>query len=136
MTEKKERFIAASLAELEKLNPITEKIIGCAYTVSNTLGAGFLEKIYENSLVHELRKSGLSVQQQIPVQVFYDGILVGEYVADLLVEGSILIELKAVNMLDESHKAQVVNYLKAAGLHLGLILNFGVKRIEIKRVVN
>ena len=120
--------------DLADLNPVTEKIIGCAYTVSNTLGAGFLEKVYENALAHELRKIGLRVTQQHPVRVEYDGVLVGEYFADLLVEDCIVVELKAVKVLDEAHWAQCLNYLKATGLRLCLLLNFGKPRVEIKRI--
>ena len=117
------------------VNKITEKIIGCAFRVSNTLGAGFLEKVYENALAHELRKSGLAVLQQHPVTVFYDDVVVGEYFADLLVEGCVIVELKALAKLDESHFAQSLNYLKATGQQFGLLLNFGTPRIEVKRVV-
>jgi GxxExxY protein len=122
------------LKELEDLNPTTEKVIGCAYTVSNTLGAGFLEKVYENALAHELHKCGLKVQQQKPIQVYYDEVIVGEYFADLVVENTVLIELKAVKALDESHQAQCINYLKASGLRVCLLLNFGKSRLEIKRM--
>lgn len=122
------------IEELAKLNPVTEKIIGCAYTISNGLGFGFLEKVYENALAHELRKSGLRVQQQHPIKVWYDGILVGEFIADFLVEEKILVELKAVKALDENHQAQCINYLKATGLRLCLLINFGNRRVEVKRV--
>jgi GxxExxY protein len=115
---------------------ITEKIIGCAYTVANTLGAGFLEKVYENALAHDLRKAGLAVTQQAGVDVNYDGVVVGEYVADLLVENEILVELKAVKALDNVHMAQCMNYLKATGLQVCLLINFGAPRIEVKRVLN
>lgn len=124
------------IKELEKLNPITEKVIGCSYTVSNTLGAGFLEKVYENALFHELQKAGLKVLQQHPVQVLYDGIVVGEYVADLIVEDCVIVELKSVKALDEIHQMQCLNYLKATGLHLCLLLNFGSRRVEIKRLAS
>ena len=132
MTTDGHRF--TQIQELESFNPITEKIIGCAYTVSNALGAGFLEKVYENALAHELRKAGLKVQQQHPIQVQYDGIVVGDYVADLLIEDCILVELKAVKALDEIHQAQCLNYLKATGLRLCLLINFGNRRVEIKRL--
>ncbi len=121
-------------ADLSSLNPVTEKIIGCAYTVSNTLGVGFIEKVYENALAHELRKAGLRVLQQHPVQVWYDGVAVGDYFADLLVDDCVLVELKAVRALDEAHWAQCLNYLKATNLRLCLLLNFGKTRIEIKRI--
>lgn len=118
------------------MNEITEKIIGCAYTVANTLGSGFLEKVYENALAHEIRKKGLAVEQQSAIQVLYDGIVVGDYAADLIVEGSAIVELKVVKALDEVHVAQCLNYLKATGLHVCLLLNFGAPRLEIKRLVH
>jgi len=128
----KHRFV--NLEELDRFNPITEKIIGCAYTVSNILGAGFLEKVYENALAHELIKAGLKVQQQVPIQVRYDGLVVGDYLADLLVEDCVLVELKAIQGLEDVHKAQCINYLKATGLRLCILLNFGTMRVEIKRI--
>ena len=115
---------------------VTEKIIGCAYTVANTLGSGFLEKVYENAMAHELRKAGLVVQQQAGIAVNYDGVIVGDYVADLLVENVVLVELKAVKGIDNVHFAQCMNYLKATGLQVCLLINFGTPRIEIKRVLN
>ena len=117
-------------------NKITEKIIGCAYTVSNTLGAGFLEKVYENALALEIRSIGLNVQQQAAIQIKYKGTVVGDYLADLLVEDRIILELKAVKQLDSIHLAQTLNYLKAANMKLGLLINFGQPRIQIKRVRN
>ena len=132
MNADKRRFMNSE--DLDRYNPITEKIIGCAYKVSNTLGCGFFEKVYENALAHELRKAGLKVQQQVPIQVRYDGLVVGDYVADLLVEECVLVELKAIQSLEEVHKAQVINYLKATGLRLCILLNFGVPRVEIKRI--
>ena len=123
-------------AELEKLNLLTEKIIGCAYTVSNTLGIVFLEKVYENALVVELRKNDLNFVQQSPIQVTYKGIIVGDYVADLLVEDAVLVELKAVKALDENHLAQCMNYLKSSNFRVCLLINFGTKRIQIKRIIN
>ena len=118
-----------------ELNRVTERIIGCAFVVGNTLGVGFLEKVYENALVHELRKQGLQVEQQRPVEVWYDGVIVGNYQADLLVEDSVITELKAVTALNPVHFAQCMNYLKATGLTLGLLINFGNPRVEVKRVV-
>jgi GxxExxY protein len=115
---------------------ITEKIIGAAFTVSNTLGAGFLEKVYENPLAYELRQMGLKMEQQKAAPVHYQGVLVGDYVADLLVEGCVPVELKAVKGLDESHLAQCLNYLKATGLRHGLLLNFGTSKVQVKRVVH
>ena len=115
---------------------LSETIIGCAYAVANTLGSGFLEKVYENALAHELRKKGLHVEQQFPISVKYDGVVVGEYVADMLVEAKILVELKAVKEIEDMHKAQCINYLKATGLSTCILINFGTPRIQIKRLVN
>ncbi len=119
-----------------ELNQVTEKIIGCAFTVSNTLGAGFLEKVYENALAYELRKSGLKVGQQCTIQVKYDGIVVGDYLADMFVEDCVLVELKTVKLIDDSHVAQCMNYLKATGLNICLLFNFAKPRLEVKRLVN
>jgi GxxExxY protein len=116
-------------------NLITEAVIGGAYKVSNTLGSGFLEKVYENALGIEVRKAGLEVVQQHPINVKYDGAIVGEFVADLLVQGEVLIELKAVKAMDEIHMAQCLNYLKATGLKVCLLINFGNPKVEVKRVM-
>jgi GxxExxY protein len=119
-----------------RLNGITEQIIGCAFTVANTLKRGFTEKVYENSLAHEMTKNGLLVAQQVGIIVHYDGVVVGTYAADLLVENTVLVELKAVKTLDGSHNAQCLNYLTATGLPLCLLLNFGNPRLEIRRIIN
>jgi GxxExxY protein len=115
---------------------MTEKIIGCAYKVSNCLGPGFLEKVYENAMCHEIGKTSLKFSQQQPINVIYDGLVVGEYYADLLVENEIVVELKAVKQLDASHFSQCMNYLKASGKTVGLLINFGSAKVEIRRVVN
>ena len=115
---------------------VTERIIGCAITVSNTLGCGFLEKVYEAALAHELRKAGLHIQQQHCVSVLYDGIVVGEYRTDLLVDQTVIVEVKATKAVDPAHEAQLLNYLKATRLRVGLILNFGTPRLGIKRMMN
>lgn len=120
----------------KKLDDITKIIIGSSYKVSNALGTGFLEKVYENSLSHEMRKAGLFVENQKKLQVYYDNIIVGDYVADLIVENQVLIELKVVRALNEAHFTQCLNYLKTTKLKLGLLLNFGTRRIEIKRIIN
>ena len=119
-----------------RLDRITKKIIGCIYMVSNTLGSGFLEKVYENALTLELRKNGLQVKQQHGLQVRYDGLVVGEFAADLLVEDKVIIELKATKALDDIHVAQCLNYLKATGLSVCLLVNFGKPKAEIRRIVN
>jgi GxxExxY protein len=122
--------------EREVLNSITEKIIGCAYIVGGKLGNGFVEKVYENALAYELNRTGLFLEHQHRIQVRYDEVIVGEFVADLLVERSVLVEVKAVKALDEIHFAQCLNYLKATGLRVCLLINFGKPKVEIKRVVN
>jgi GxxExxY protein len=123
-------------ADRDGLNGLSGQVIGCAFTVLNTLGAGFLEKVYENALAYELRAAGLNVIQQRSVTVFYRDVVVGEYCVDLLVDDALLVELKAVRALDDTHRMQCTNYLKATGLRLCLLLNFGGSRLEIKRVVN
>jgi len=115
---------------------LTETIIGCAYTVANTLGHGFLEKVYENALAHELTKHGLHIEQQRPIPVYYDQVIVGEYLADMVVEESVLVELKAAKDIEDIHKAQCIHYLKATGLTLCLLINFGTPKLKIKRIVN
>jgi len=123
-------------ADQRRLDDITEKVIGCAYNVANALGSGFLEKVYENALAHELRTSGLAVQQQKHVSVIYDGIVVGDYTADLLVQESVVVELKTAKTLEDIHIAQCLNYLKATGLKVCLLISFGSPRVQIKRLVN
>ncbi|MCD4684748.1 MAG: GxxExxY protein [Anaerolineae bacterium] len=115
-----------------KHTDLTKKIIGAFYDVYNGLGYGFLEKVYENALALELRKLGLSVQQQKPITVFYAGEPVGEYFADVVVNDVVLVELKAAQRLAGEHEAQLLNYLKATTMEVGLLLNFGPKP-EIKR---
>jgi len=115
------------------LNQLTEKIIGCAFKVANVLGCGFAEKVYENAMVHEMSKSGLAVEQQKAITVTYDGVVVGEYFADLFVEKTVLLELKSVRSLDDAHTAQCLNYLAATGIPVCLLINFG-KRVEVKRL--
>jgi len=121
---------------LDELNSITEKIIGAAYTVSNTLGCGFLEKVYENAMFLELSKCGFSVIKQQPLPVFYDNHVVGEYFADLIVEEEVIVEIKAIKDLNEIHQAQLMNYLTACNRRCGLLINFGKPRVEIKRILN
>jgi GxxExxY protein len=122
-------------ANSRRLNELSNKVIKAAFTVSNSLGVGFLEKVYENSLAHELRKAGFMVDQQKAIQIAYDGAIVGDYIADILVEGKLLIEVKAVKALDDIHMAQCMNYLKATSMRLCMLLNFGKPRLEIKRIV-
>jgi GxxExxY protein len=112
---------------------LTRQIIGCAYKVYNTMGHGFLESVYENCMLIELRKLGLRVENQHKIKVFYDGQVVGDSEADLFVEGVVIVELKAVRTLLQVHEVQLVNYLKATGIDVGLLLNFGEQRVEVKR---
>ena len=115
-----------------KTNDLTELIIKCAYKVHNVLGSGFLEKVYENALVIELKKNGLEVKAQHPISVLYSGEVVGNYYADLLVEDEIIVELKAVIELATIHEVQLVNYLQATKKDIGLLINFG-SSVKIKR---
>jgi GxxExxY protein len=113
---------------------LTGEIINRFYKVYNTLGYGFLEKVYEKALKYELEKAGLFVERQKPINVFYETELVGEYFADLLVENKIIIEIKASEAICEEHENQLINYLKATEVEVGLLLNFG-KKPEIKRKI-
>ena len=111
---------------------LTELIIGCAYNVHNTLGSGFIESVYENALVIELEKHGLQVRQQSPVNVYYEGHIVGLFTPDIIVNGVVILELKAVENLKPIHEVQLVNYLNATRINLGLLINFG-SSVMIKR---
>src|SRR5262245_33020471 len=113
---------------------VSEQIIKSYYHVYNTLGYGFLEKVYENSLCIALRGAGLRVEQQVPITVRFEGEVVGEYFADLLVAGVIIIELKAAKTIGPEHETQLINYLRATGHSVGLLLNFGPKA-EFRRKV-
>ena len=119
----------------QDVNKITQEIIGRSYDVSNTLGVGFVEKVYENALAHLLRKKGLKVVQQYPLSVEFDDVVVGNFYADLFVNEKVLVELKAVSMLVDIHTAQSLNYLRASGLEVCLLINFGKPKIEIKRLL-
>ena len=114
---------------------LTEKIIGCAFEVQNELGAGFLESVYEKAMVVALKESGVSVRAQVPIKVSFRGVSVGSFYADLLVEDLIIVELKTVSRLSEQHRAQVINYLNATGIPVGLLINFGNPRIEYRRLI-
>lgn len=114
---------------------ITQKIIGCAYRVYNTMGFGFLESVYEKCLVIELKKAGLKVKTQVSIPVKYAGENVGDFAADMVVEEKIIVELKSVQRLIKAHEIQLVNYLVATGIPVGLLINFGETRAEVKRKV-
>jgi len=111
---------------------ITENIIKTFYSVYNALGYGFLEKVYENAFLLELKGYGYQAIPQYPIKVLYNNIVVGEYFADILVEGKVILEIKAVKSIAEEHEAQLLNYLKATNIEVGLLLNFGPKP-EIRR---
>ena len=115
-------------------DPLTELVIGLVFKVANGLGSGFLEKVYENALAIELQVAGLTFEQQVPITVFYQNQVVGSYMADLVVEGRLLIELKACRALEDAHTAQCLNYLKAMGLPTCLLINFGTPKPQIKRL--
>ena len=116
-----------------KHGDITYRIIGCAQKVHRTLGPGFPEAVYHNALSHELMRTGLHVNSEETFDVFYDGQPCGRFRADLVVEGSVIVELKALAGLSGEHLAQILSYLKASGLSVGLLLNFGAKSLETKR---
>ena len=114
---------------------VSEAVIGAAFEVSNTLGCGFLEKVYENALAVELRRRRHEVEQQKPIEVWYKGEMVGMYQADMIVDGEVVVELKAVPFLEKIHRSQCLNYLKAIGKETGLVINFGPARIDVQRVI-
>ncbi|MEX1254174.1 MAG: GxxExxY protein [Dehalococcoidia bacterium] len=114
---------------------VTQRIIGAAYEVYHELGYGFLEKVYENALAMELRRVGLNVVAQAEIEVKYKGEVAGIYYADLLVDGKVICEIKSGQEIAGAHQAQLLNYLKATGIKVGLILNFGPKRVDVKRMV-
>jgi len=117
-----------------KHSDITEKIIKCFYKVYNTLGYGFLEKVYENAMFIELKSLGLFVQKQKQIKVYYEKEKVGEYYADLIVSESVIVELKAAESICEAHEFQLINYLKATEIEVGLLLNFGKEPIFKRKV--
>jgi GxxExxY protein len=112
---------------------LTEQIIGCAMRVHSALGPGYLEAVYDRALLHELRKSGLRAECEIPLRVIYDHIVVGDFIADLFVEETVIVENKAVQFLAAASEAQLVNYLAATGVEIGLLFNFGADRLQFKR---
>ena len=114
---------------------LSYKIVGLAMQVHTELGYGFLEKVYENALMILFKENGIKAEQQVPIKVFFHEQIVGEYIADILVENCIILELKAQDKIVESHKAQTLNYLKATGLKLAILLNFGKYKLEYERLV-
>ena len=126
---------AAPAGEPYPHRELTEKIIGAAFEVHRELGPGFLEKVYETALRRELSQGNIQAEPQVPIQVRYKGQPVGQYYADLLVEHSVICEIKTVESLAPAHKAQLLHYLKATGVQVGLVLNFASSRVEVRRVV-
>jgi GxxExxY protein len=118
------------------INDITYAINGAVFEVNRVLGPGFLEKVYENALLIELRNQGLKAESQVPIKVLYKEDVVGEYLADILVEERVIVELKTVESLEKIHEAQLLNYLRATGIRLGLLVNFKHPKAEIKRLVH
>ena len=112
---------------------LSYKIVGLAMKVHSKLGYGFLEKVYENAMMVLLRREGIHAKQQAPITVYFDGEVVGDYYADILVEDNIILELKAIERITDAHRAQTLNYLKATGLHLAILLNFGKERLKYER---
>ena len=117
------------------INDLTYQINGAVYEVNKELGQGFLEKVYENSLLLELHIRGLKAESQVPIKVIYKDQIVGDYFADIVVENQVLVELKAVESLKKIHEAQLLNYLKATGFKIGLLVNFTHPKAEIKRFI-
>lgn len=115
---------------------LTYKVIGLGMQVHTTLGHGYLEKVYENSLMVLFRKAGIPAEQQVPIKVIFEGEIVGDYCADILVEGKLILELKVASKITDVHKAQTLNYLKATGFELALIMNFGTLSFEHHRLIN
>jgi GxxExxY protein len=125
-----------AMSERESLDALAETVIGAAYEVANTLGAGFLEKVYERALIAELRLHGIVAESQAPFAVLYKGEEVGTYFADVLVDRRLIVEIKCAEAFADEHLAQTLNYLKATDLRLALLINFQKPRIEWRRVVN
>lgn len=117
-----------------KHKDLTDKIIGAFYEVYNTLGYGFLERVYRDALMHELMKRGLKVEREVGIKVYYDRVVVGDYYADLIVNGLIILEIKSAEAIAEEHESQLVNYLKATKIEVGLILNFGPRPAFKRRI--
>ena len=117
------------------LEEITYKINGAVFEVNRQLGSGFLEKVYENALLIELRERGLKAESQVPIHVTYKGNLVGDYLADIVVQDQVILEIKAIESLAKIHEAQILNYLKATGYKIGLLINFTHPKAVIKRYI-
>ena len=114
-------------------DPLTQKVIGCAIAIHRVLGPGFLENIYHRAIAHEFNKAQIPYLSEAPMQVMYDGIVLGDYVADFLVDKRVVIELKAVEALTKAHEIQLVNYLTATRYDVGLLINFGGQKVQVRR---
>jgi GxxExxY protein len=115
---------------------ISKVIVNSAYEVHKFLGSGYLEKVYENALIKELESKNLKCEQQAPLEVYYKDYMVGDYIADIIVEDKIILEIKAISGIEDKHFAQLLNYLKTTRKKLGFIINFGASKIQIKRIIN
>ena len=121
---------------MQRMESISQTVLACAFEVSNRLGTGFLESVYENALCVELQQQGMNFTQQKPLKMIYKGNVIGNFVTDIIVESKLLIELKVVSEFDKAHRAQVINYLKATGIPVGLLLNFGTPKLGVKCIVH
>lgn len=119
-----------------KYNEVTQKIIGCAMKVHSKMKNGYVETVYHKCLAIELKKAGLKFQQEVDVPIYYDETIVGRRRVDFIVENNVIVELKAITTLDNTHLAQAINYLEAHNLQVGLLINFGLKSLQFKRLVN
>jgi GxxExxY protein len=135
MREQKRQSLRDGNCIIMKINDITYEINGAVFEVQKVLGPGFLEKVYENALLTELKQRGLKVESQVPIKVHYKENIVGEYIADLLVEEKVIVELKTSEKIEKIHEAQLLNYLKATGVQIGLLINFKHQKADIKRMV-
>lgn len=134
-TDKDTEIHTDKKSEGYKHQELTGKIINCAFEVQNNLGCGFLEKVYQKALVYELHAKGLKIETEKPIKISYKGQNISTYIADFIIEDKVIVEIKTVEFLTKVHTAQVLNYLKASGYKVGLILNFARPRLEYKRVV-
>jgi len=116
-----------------EIDQLTQKVIGCAFSVYNKMGFGYLESVYEKCLAIEFRKENIKAEFQKPICVYYENQNVGDFITDILVENTIIVELKSVTRLNKIHEAQLVNYLTATGIENGLLINFGKQKVEVKR---
>ena len=121
---------------MQRMESLSQTVLACAFEVSNRLGVGFVESVYENALCVELQQLGVNFTQQKPLKVIYKGSVIGNFVTDIIVENRLLIELKVVSEFNKAHRAQVINYLKATGIPVGLLLNFGTPKLGVKRIVH